>query len=76
MQEEPIVYRRFDEAGGLVVDLAHDVRGHGSPIVLLPGTGYAGSTWPVAFVASLAEHHTIICPDYRGTGQTPGTEED
>lgn len=56
------------------VDLAHVVRGAGAPIVLLPGTGYAGATWPTSLVDGLAANHLVIAPDYRGTGRTPGTE--
>lgn len=56
------------------VELAHDVRGAGGPIVLLPGTGYAGSTWPASLIEGLATEHTVITPDYRGTGRTPGTD--
>lgn len=56
------------------VELAHDVRGAGAPVVLLPGTGYAGSTWPASLVQGLAAEHTVITPDYRGTGRTPGTD--
>jgi pimeloyl-ACP methyl ester carboxylesterase len=56
------------------VELAHDVRGSGPPVVLLPGTGYAGSTWPASLVDGLAADHTVVVPDYRGTGRTPGTD--
>jgi pimeloyl-ACP methyl ester carboxylesterase len=56
------------------VELAHDVRGAGAPIVLLPGTGYAGSTWPASLIEGLAADHLVITPDYRGTGRTPGTD--
>jgi pimeloyl-ACP methyl ester carboxylesterase len=55
-------------------DLAHDIRGRGAPVVLLPGTGYAGSTWPSSLIEGLAAEHTVITPDYRGTGRTPGTD--
>ena len=56
------------------VELAHDIRGRGTPIVLLPGTGYSGSTWPASLVDGLAADHTVITPDYRGTGRTPSTD--
>ena len=56
------------------VELAHDVRGSGSPVILLPGTGYAGATWPPALVDGLAADHAVITFDYRGTGRTPGTD--
>jgi pimeloyl-ACP methyl ester carboxylesterase len=60
--------------GEAPVELAHEVRGRGSPIVLLPGTGYAGTTWPASMIDGLATDHTVITPDYRGTGRTPGTD--
>lgn len=56
--------------------LAHEVRGSGPPLVLLAGTGYAGATWGDALVGRLAERFAVVTLDYRGTGKTPGTEDD
>ena len=58
------------------VTLAHGVRGPGPPFVLLAGTGYAGATWGDALVKRLAERFTVVTLDYRGTGKTPGTDDD
>jgi len=58
------------------VALAHEIRGDGPPLVLLTGTGYAGATWGDDVVARLAAHFTVVTFDYRGTGGTPGTDDD
>lgn len=57
------------------VPLAHDVGGAGTPLLLLPGTGYPRHTWHPEFLAGLAARHTLITLDYRGTGDTPGTDD-
>ena len=54
--------------------LAFDVRGSGSPVLLLPGTGYAGATWPQPLIEGLAASHTVITFDYRGTGRSPSAD--
>jgi pimeloyl-ACP methyl ester carboxylesterase len=52
--------------------VAHDLRGTGSPLLLVAGTGYPGSTWRLPeFVDALARHHTVVTFDHRGTGDTP-----
>jgi pimeloyl-ACP methyl ester carboxylesterase len=52
--------------------VAHDIRGTGSPLLLVAGTGYPGSTWRLPeFVDELARHHTVITFDHRGTGDIP-----
>ena len=56
------------------VELAYDVRGSGSPVLLLAGTGYAAATWPDALIEGLAASHTVITFDYRGTGRSPGSD--
>lgn len=57
------------------VPLAHDIAGAGSPLLLLAGTGYPRHTWHPDFLAGLAARHTLITLDYRGTGDTPGTDD-
>lgn len=51
--------------------IAYAIRGAGTPLVLIAGTGYPGATWPNEFVAPLAERHTVVTFDHRGTGATP-----
>ncbi len=58
------------------VPLARDIVGDGPLLVLLAGTGYAGATWGDPLVATLAERFTVVTFDYRGTGATPGTDDD
>jgi pimeloyl-ACP methyl ester carboxylesterase len=58
------------ETGSSLV--AHDLRGTGTPLLLVAGTGYPGATWRLPdFIDELAEHHTVITFDHRGTGKTP-----
>ena len=56
--------------------LVHETHGSGPPLALLAGTGYAGATWGKPLVDRLATRFTVITFDYRGTGATPGTEND
>jgi pimeloyl-ACP methyl ester carboxylesterase len=58
------------------VSLAHEIRGSGPPVILLAGTGYAGATWGDALPGRLAARFSVISLDYRGTGDTPGTDGD
>lgn len=61
------------DVGGVTV--AYAVRGSGSPLVLIPGTGFPGATWDDDLVGPLAERHTVVTFDHRGTGRTPPTAE-
>lgn len=56
------------------LELAYEVRGQGRAMILLAGTGYARATWPPEFVEAMAARFTVITFDYRGVGQTPGTD--
>lgn len=58
------------------VPLAREIEGDGPLLILLAGTGYAGATWGEPLVAALAERFTVATFDYRGTGATPGTDDD
>ncbi len=54
----------------------HSVRGQGSPLLLVAGTGYPGATWLLPeLVDRLAERHTVLTFDHRGTGGTPGDDQ-
>jgi pimeloyl-ACP methyl ester carboxylesterase len=55
--------------------MAYEVAGSGDPVVLVAGTGYPGATWYPSLVERLAQRHTVLTFDHRGTGATPiGTE--
>ena len=51
--------------------------GEGPPVVLLHGHPRTHATWH-RVAALLSPHHTVVCPDLRGYGQTtlPPTRED
>ena len=55
--------------------LAYEVRGAGDPLVLVAGTGYPGATWPPEVIEPLAERHTVVTFDHRGTGDTAAGAE-
>lgn len=61
-------------AGTIAIDghpIAYEIRGSGTPLVLIAGTGYPGATWPPELVEPLARAHTLLTFDHRGTGSTP-----
>lgn len=55
--------------------IAYRLRGTGTPLVLIAGTGYPGGTWPDEFVGPLARKHAVLTFDHRGTGDTPPSAE-
>ncbi len=57
------------------VPVAYEQRGAGAPLILIAGTGFPGATWDEDLLAPLAERHTVITFDHRGTGATPATSE-
>lgn len=50
-------------------ELSYEIRGEGSPVVLLHGGALDGRTWD-GQVALLEKHHTVIRYDARGHGQS------
>jgi haloacetate dehalogenase len=63
------------DVGEVSVRVRHG--GAGSPVVLLHGHPRTHATWH-RVAALLAPHHTVVCPDLRGYGQTtmPPTLDD
>lgn len=59
----------FVDADGCPI--AYEVVGSGDPLLLIAGTGYPGATWLPDLVEPLAERHTVVTFDHRGTGRTP-----
>lgn len=57
------------------VSIGYELRGTGPPLVLIAGTGFPGATWDDDVVGPLAERHTVLTFDHRGTGTTPATAE-
>ena len=55
--------------------VAFEMRGRGDPLLLVAGTGYPGATWLPDLTDPLADKHTVITFDHRGTGATPSTPE-
>ncbi len=44
--------------------------GEGPPLLLINGYAATKDDWDPAFLASLAEHSQVICPDNRGVGES------
>jgi pimeloyl-ACP methyl ester carboxylesterase len=54
------------------IDIAYTIQGEGSALLMVAGTGYPGGTWYPPLLDVLAERHTVITYDHRGTGRTTG----
>lgn len=54
------------------LELAYRIQGKGPELLLVAGTGYPGGTWYPDLLNLLAERHTVITYDHRGTGGTRG----
>ncbi len=57
----------FIDVGEVTLRVRHG--GVGTPIVLLHGHPRTHTTW-YRVAPALAEHHTVVCPDLRGYGQS------
>jgi pimeloyl-ACP methyl ester carboxylesterase len=62
-----------DNEGAL---LSYEVSGGGPPLMLIAGTGYSGTTWHPDLCRELAEDHTLITFDHRGTGRSGSADDD
>jgi pimeloyl-ACP methyl ester carboxylesterase len=54
------------------LDIAYRLQGEGPALLMVAGTGYPGGTWYPELLERLAEKHTVITYDHRGTGGTRG----
>jgi len=54
------------------VSIHYEVRGQGSPVLLLAGLAGVGASWGPQ-IDLFAEHHRVIVPDHRGTGASEHT---
>lgn len=56
--------------------LHYEIVGSGPPVLLIAGTGYPGATWMPEALDVLTASFTVITYDHRGTGASPGTDDD
>ena len=54
------------------VSIHYEVKGQGSPVLLLAGLAGVGASWGPQ-IDLFAEHHQVIVPDHRGTGASEHT---
>jgi haloacetate dehalogenase len=64
---EGFTLERIDGGVGATLRVRHG--GEGPPVVLLHGHPRTHATWHMV-AARLAPHHTVVCPDLRGYGQS------
>lgn len=57
------------------VSIHYEVKGQGSPVLLLAGLAGAGASWGPQ-IDLFAEHHQVIVADHRGTGASEHTARD
>lgn len=59
---------------GTGVDLYYESHGKGEPLVLIPGTGFAGNVWDPFQVPGLSKNLQVITFDPRGCGRSSAPE--
>ncbi len=52
------------------IRLHYDIAGTGAPLCLINGYRQSSAAWPQPFIARLAQRHTVITFDNRGTGRS------
>ena len=63
----------FVNSGG--VNIYFDLKGTGTPILLCNGWGGSSDSWSREMITLLAEKHTVVLVDNRGTGRSGKPEE-
>jgi pimeloyl-ACP methyl ester carboxylesterase len=56
------------------IDLYYESYGEGEPLVLIPGTGFAGNVWSPSQVPTLSKTVRVITLDVRGCGRSSAPE--
>jgi len=57
------------------VSIHYEIKGQGSPVLLLAGLAGVGASWGPQ-IDLFAQHHQVIVPDHRGTGASEHTARD
>ncbi|HSA74582.1 MAG TPA: alpha/beta hydrolase [Candidatus Nitrosocosmicus sp.] len=52
------------------IDIAYKQIGHGTPLLLISGSGNVMDVWPTHFLQELSKDHKVIIFDNRGVGNT------
>ena len=52
------------------IDLHYESHGTGEPLVLIPGTGFAGNVWYPSQVPTLSKSLRVVTLDVRGCGRS------
>jgi pimeloyl-ACP methyl ester carboxylesterase len=52
------------------VEIYYEIRGKGTPLVMINGWTASSERWPPKFIEELAKYHKLILVDNRGTGRS------
>jgi 3-oxoadipate enol-lactonase len=52
------------------VEIYYEIRGEGTPLLMIHGWGSSSEMWPPKFIEELTKHHKLILVDNRGTGRS------